>query len=90
MLPYRPKLIVASLLTTEGIWADVLNLGGYDVLVRPLNQEEALHSIGMAWLAWKHDAEREAARLEKASRLPMPQISSETSRRDVQWRSAAR
>jgi DNA-binding response OmpR family regulator len=48
-----PKLLVASLLTAGGGWAEALNSGAYDVLARPLDQQEVLHSISMAWLAWK-------------------------------------
>lgn len=52
-----PKLLVASLLA-EGGCAEALNSDAFDILARPLNQEEVLHSISMAWLAWRyeHDA----------------------------------
>lgn len=35
-----PELVVTSRLADDGLWSEVLNLGGYDVLVRPLAAEE--------------------------------------------------
>jgi DNA-binding NtrC family response regulator len=57
-LPYTPRLIVACLLATDALWADVLSCGGYDILARPFEQQEILHSISMGWLSWKETAER--------------------------------
>ena len=53
-----PKLVVASALSDGDLWADVLNLGGYDVLARPFDQREVLHCISTAWLAWKEEGEK--------------------------------
>src|SRR5262249_9556412 len=47
------KLLVATLMASGGLWTEVLNAGAYDILVRPFDQQEVLHSISMAWLAWK-------------------------------------
>lgn len=85
---YAPKLVVGSMLATEGLWGEVLNLGGYDVLARPFDAGEVLHSIGSAWLAWKHD-------LDHAGPLP-PRLApaSETTRGrlsgNLVWRAASR
>ncbi|MCW5979960.1 MAG: hypothetical protein KIT09_17900 [Bryobacteraceae bacterium] len=68
---YSPKLIVSSMLTVDGLWGDVLNMGGYDVLARPFDADEVLHSIGSAWLSWKHD-------LEHARPVPRPGPAAET------------
>jgi DNA-binding NtrC family response regulator len=44
-----PPTIVTSRLADEHLWAEVLNLGGYDVLAKPLVRDEALRAIGLAW-----------------------------------------
>jgi DNA-binding NtrC family response regulator len=44
-----PPIIVTSRLADERLWAEVLNLGGYDVLAKPLERDEALRAIGLAW-----------------------------------------
>ena len=43
-----PLLIVMSRLADSGLWAEVLNLGGYDVLAKPLSAEEVLWTIATA------------------------------------------
>jgi DNA-binding response OmpR family regulator len=37
--PVEPPLLVASRLANEGIWAEVLNQGGYEVLAIPFKPE---------------------------------------------------
>jgi DNA-binding NtrC family response regulator len=49
-----PSLIVSSRLADERLWAEVLNLGGYDVLLTPFQPDEVLRVSTSAWLAWKH------------------------------------
>lgn len=41
-LPGPPALVVISRLADERLWAEVLNLGGHDVLAKPLRQAEVL------------------------------------------------
>src|SRR5262249_55183013 len=41
-LPAPPFLIVCSRLADERLWAEVLNLGGYDVLPTPFDATEVL------------------------------------------------
>jgi len=48
-LPRIPLLIVASRLADESLWAEVLNLGGYDVLCEPFQTKEVLWVLGSAW-----------------------------------------
>ena len=43
-----PMLIVTSRLADDSLWAEVLNLGGYDVLVQPFEREEVVRVIGAA------------------------------------------
>ena len=47
-IPDRPKLIVCSRLADHGLWAEVLNLGGYDVLMAPFDQEEVQRVVSLA------------------------------------------
>ena len=51
-----PYLIVTSLLADEHLWAEVLNLGGYDVLAKPFDAEEVRRVVG---LACEHHQERQ-------------------------------
>jgi DNA-binding NtrC family response regulator len=46
-----PNLIVSSRLADERLWAEVLNLGGYDVLVQPFDSREVLRVARMARMA---------------------------------------
>jgi DNA-binding response OmpR family regulator len=43
-----PPLIVADRLADERLWAEVLNLGGYDLLVIPFDAKEVLHVVNTA------------------------------------------
>lgn len=49
----EPVLIVVSRLADDGLWAEVLNLGGYDVLAAPLQAQEAIRSVSAAWQHWQ-------------------------------------
>ena len=49
--PERPFLIVTSRVADEWLWAEVLNLGGYDVLAKPFNPKEIRHVLETACLA---------------------------------------
>ena len=51
-----PNLIVSSRLADERLWAEVLSLGGYDVLMTPFETEEVLRVTFAAWHNW--DAKR--------------------------------
>ncbi len=48
-LDHPPQLVVSSRLADEYLWAEVLNLGGYDVLVKPFDPAEVIRVIGFAW-----------------------------------------
>src|SRR5271157_4701312 len=48
-LPHAPLLIVAARLADEYLWAEVLNLGGHDVLGKPFQMTELLWVLGTAW-----------------------------------------
>lgn len=53
-LAHPPNLIVSSHFADERLWAEVLNFGGYDVLLTPSEPEEVLRVSAEAWFAWKH------------------------------------
>ncbi len=57
-LPDAPLLIVTSRLADENLWAEVLNLGGYDVLMKPFDRTEVIRVVSLAWLNWKSNYER--------------------------------
>jgi DNA-binding response OmpR family regulator len=52
-LPEPPFLIVTSRLADERLWAEVLNLGAYDVLAKPFESKEVVRIVSLAWLHWK-------------------------------------
>jgi len=54
----RPQLIVADRLADEALWAEVLNLGAYDLLMTPFEPTEVQRVVTVAW----EFSEREAAR----------------------------
>jgi DNA-binding response OmpR family regulator len=43
-----PLLIVTSRLADDRLWAEVLNLGGFDVLAKPFNEREVRHVLASA------------------------------------------
>lgn len=51
-LPHAPMLLVSSRTADETLWAEVLNLGGYDVLLKPFDRAEVIRVINMAWRRW--------------------------------------
>jgi DNA-binding response OmpR family regulator len=51
-----PSVIVASRWGDDRLWAEVLNLGGFDLVLKPFDAKEVLHSIGMAWRSWRDKA----------------------------------
>jgi DNA-binding response OmpR family regulator len=53
-----PLMIVTSRLADEYLWAEVLNLGGYDVLAQPFNSIEVSRVMSMAWRRWQDEWKR--------------------------------
>ncbi|HEX8984206.1 MAG TPA: response regulator [Bryobacteraceae bacterium] len=56
--PAPPRLIVASSIADDRLWAEVLDVGGYDVLGKPFDSREVIRVVSLAWRQWKHDSER--------------------------------
>ena len=52
-LPSPPPVLVSSALADDALWAEVVNLGGSDVLGKPFDREEVIRGISLAWLTWK-------------------------------------
>jgi len=51
-VPNPPPVIVVSRLADEHLWKEVLNLGGFDVLVKPLDKQEVSRVLNFAWDHW--------------------------------------
>ena len=47
-----PLMLVVSRHADENLWGEVLNLGGYDVLMKPFDCSEVTRVVGMAWRHW--------------------------------------
>lgn len=47
------SFIVCSRLADEQLWSEVLNLGGYDVLIKPFVPEEVVRVVHAAWRSWQ-------------------------------------
>ena len=52
-----PVVIVTFRLADEHLWSEVLNLGGYDVLAKPLDRTEVHRTINLAWQHWANQRE---------------------------------
>ena len=50
-----PLLVVTSRNADHALWAEVLNLGAYDVLSKPFDRAEVTRIISLAWLHWKEE-----------------------------------
>jgi DNA-binding NtrC family response regulator len=48
LLPYPPQLIVSSRMADDRLWAEVLNLGGYDVQPIPFDPAAILRTAQLA------------------------------------------
>ena len=53
-LPVAVPVVVADRLADERLWAEVLNLRGFDLLVTPFDGTEVYRVVSSAWLFWRH------------------------------------
>jgi len=60
--PVPPRLIVASRLADDRLWAEVLDRGGYDVLGMPFEPPEVIRVVSLAWRQWQHESGSAASR----------------------------
>jgi DNA-binding response OmpR family regulator len=56
-----PLLIVASRTADEHLWAEVLNIGGYDVLAQPFERDEMVRVVASARRHFDYQPERARA-----------------------------
>jgi DNA-binding response OmpR family regulator len=56
-LPTAPFLIVTSRLADERLWAEVLNLGGWDVLAKPFDDREVLRTVRSTLERYRYSGE---------------------------------
>jgi DNA-binding response OmpR family regulator len=68
-LDRTPLMLVASRHADESLWAEVLNLGGYDVLQKPFDAAEVTRVLSMAWRCWSTPHRRESP-TDRAGRYP--------------------
>ena len=61
-LPHPPRFVVCSRLADEYLWAEVLNLGGFDVLAKPFEAREVNHVIQCACDSWHRQWGRKPVR----------------------------
>jgi len=59
-LAHPPRLIVVSRLADERLWAEVLNLGGHDVLATPFAADEVRRVLSYAVDSWRWQVKNEA------------------------------
>ena len=52
ILPDAPAVIIASRLADDRLWSEALNVGAWDVLVKPFDRREVLRSVKSAWRHW--------------------------------------
>jgi len=71
-MPQRPALIVTSRLADERLWAEVISLGAFDLLLgSPFRPEEVLRATDSAWRASRSagtPAETRRSRTKSSSR----------------------
>ena len=53
-----PLLLVTARLADESLWAEVLNMGGYDVLAKPLDAEEVARVVSAAMRHFDNERRR--------------------------------
>ena len=51
-LPHVPSFIVTSRLADEHLWVEALDLGAWDVLAKPFDRNEVIHSVNSGWQHW--------------------------------------
>jgi DNA-binding response OmpR family regulator len=66
-MPFPPKLIVTCRLADERLWAEVLNLGGFDVLAQPFCAREVLRSVNSACSHWDEEWRKAHGGIEEAA-----------------------
>jgi len=55
------------------LWNEVVRRGGYDVLSKPLREEDLMRAIKLAWAYWNSAARRRAHAADTAGSLSLNQ-----------------
>ena len=55
---HRPCVVLVSRVVDDYLWNEVVRRGGYDVLSKPLREEELMKTIKLAWAYWNSAARR--------------------------------
>ncbi len=63
-----PNVVVTDRLADAALWAEVLNLGGYDVLPQPFDPAETFRVLTSAWRSWRDEWKRSEATRTRHSR----------------------
>jgi CheY-like chemotaxis protein len=50
--PQHPSVILTSRVVDDYLWQEVIRNGGYDVLPKPLREEDVVRSVRLAWSYW--------------------------------------
>jgi DNA-binding NtrC family response regulator len=48
----HPSVILTSRVVDDYLWQEVIRNGGYDVLPKPLREDEVVRSVRLAWSYW--------------------------------------
>jgi len=56
---HRPCVLLVSRVVDDYLWNEVVRRGGYDVLSKPLREEEVARAIKLAWAYWNSAARRQ-------------------------------
>jgi DNA-binding NtrC family response regulator len=50
--PHRACVILISRVVDDYLWNEVVQRGGYDVLIKPLREEDVARAVRLAWSYW--------------------------------------
>ena len=70
---HRPCVLLVSSVVDDYLWNEVVRRGGYDVLSKPLREEDLMRAIKLAWAYWNSAARRRAHAADTAGSLSLNQ-----------------
>jgi FixJ family two-component response regulator len=70
---HRPCVLLVSSVVDDYLWNEVVRRGGYDVLSKPLREEDLVRAIKLAWAYWNSAARRRAHAADTAGSLSLNQ-----------------
>ena len=66
---FPPSLIIADRHADDRLWAEVLNLGAFDLILKPFDANELFRVVSSAWRSWKYryeEAQRQTGAIASA------------------------